>query len=253
MNKITLLSFTLCLGLSASCSTSHDCSLNGECVDKKCTCDVPWKGEKCDVLTIGKAFDSYRNESEASWGGNIVHVNGTYHLFVAQMALSCGLDHWGTNSMIIRASSQNASGPYTFKDVVVQPFAHNPTIRRLPNDEGFVIFFIGGTVSNPWIVVTHTMHPPRCHRHHRWEVQFTLCFLNSSRALTANPYKSDSPRISLQLIWNGDPYVFNFFSIFLHKSLTLIIKAVCDKSQSICTSRWYCDTCVAARLQQKSR
>ena len=51
--------------------------------------------------------------------------------------------------MIIRASSQNASGPYTFKDVVVQPFAHNPTIRRLPNDEGFVIFFIGGTVSKP--------------------------------------------------------------------------------------------------------
>ena len=168
MIKILSLFALICSTAAASCSTSHDCSLNGECVNSKCVCDKPWKNDKCDELIVNDAYDvrfsirihltsqtltlelqAYRNASEASWGGNVVHVNGTYHLFVAQMALSCGLEHWGANSMIIRATSENASGPYAFQDVVVQPFAHNPTIRELPNDKGFVIFFIGGSVSKP--------------------------------------------------------------------------------------------------------
>ena len=40
----------------------------------------------------------YHNLSAASWGGNILYENGTYHLFVAEMVNNCGLDKYGTNS-----------------------------------------------------------------------------------------------------------------------------------------------------------
>ena len=146
---IVITTLAMASSASSSCSTDHDCSLNGNCVNSRCECDKPWIGEACDTLDVKTSFDAYRNQTEASWGGNVVHVNGTYHLFVAQMAYSCGLDHYGTNSQIIRATSTDPQGPYTFRDVVVEPFAHNPTIRELPNDTGFVIFFIGGTKSKP--------------------------------------------------------------------------------------------------------
>ena len=55
----------------------------------------------------------------------------------------------GSNSEIARAESADPAGPFAFKQVVRAPFAHNPTIRRLPKGGGFVIFFIGGNVVPP--------------------------------------------------------------------------------------------------------
>ena len=59
--------------------------------------------------------------------------NGTYHLIVAQMANGCGLDKWGSNSAVVRAESSSPTGPFRYKQTVLRPFAHNPTIRRLPS------------------------------------------------------------------------------------------------------------------------
>lgn len=88
----------------------------------------------------------YHNASAASWGGNVMFEAGRYHLFVTQISQVCGLEKYGSNSEIARAESADPAGPFAFKQVVRAPFAHNPTIRRLPKGGGFVIFFIGGNV-----------------------------------------------------------------------------------------------------------
>jgi hypothetical protein len=76
-------------------------------------------------------------------------ATGTYHLFAAQMTGGCGLEHWGSNSAVVRATGSAAAGPFTFAEVVVPPFAHNPTIRELPNSSGYVLFFIGNGQGTP--------------------------------------------------------------------------------------------------------
>ena len=65
------------------------------------------------------------------------------------MTGSCGLEHWGSNSAVVRATGSAAAGPFTFAEVVVPPFAHNPTIRELPNSSGYVLFFIGDGQGTP--------------------------------------------------------------------------------------------------------
>ena len=69
----------------------------------------------------------YQNDVDASWGGNVVLVDGVYHMFVAEFANSCPLAYWGTNSMIVRAESNSPAGPFTFREVIVNTFSHNPT------------------------------------------------------------------------------------------------------------------------------
>lgn len=134
--------------LTAACETSLDCSLQGDCVSGHCHCDSAFAGSPmCDVMAVSVSEHrngGYRNRTAASWGGNVLWENGKYHLFVAQMTQGCGLQNYGTNSAIVRAESYSAAGPFHLKETVRHPFAHNPTIRRLPNNTGFVIFFIGG-------------------------------------------------------------------------------------------------------------
>ena len=61
----------------------------------------------------------------------------TVHLFCAQMAGECPLGDYGTNSMVVRATSAHGpAGPFEWSEDIILPFAHNPTIRALPNDEG---------------------------------------------------------------------------------------------------------------------
>jgi hypothetical protein len=102
----------------------------------------------CDtlaVLPVARNQSGYHNASAASWGGNVVLQDGVYHLIAAQMTRGCGLEKYGSNSAIVRSTSNSPAGPFVFKQQVQEPFGHNPTIRRLPRGEGFVIFFIGGT------------------------------------------------------------------------------------------------------------
>eukprot|EP01059_Diplonema_ambulator_P033486 TRINITY_DN7026_c0_g1_i1.p1 TRINITY_DN7026_c0_g1~~TRINITY_DN7026_c0_g1_i1.p1 ORF type:complete len:421 (+),score=83.33 TRINITY_DN7026_c0_g1_i1:129-1265(+) len=151
------------------------CSLNGECVDGLCICEPQWEGERCEVLRFERPMvweTGYHVEGNASWGGNAVFEDGVYHLFVAQMVGGCGLEDYGSNSAIVRATSVNVNGPYTFQEYVVLPFAHNPTIRKLPDGSGYVIYFIGGNkatpknctgadaTTTPQATTTHTTNPP---------------------------------------------------------------------------------------------
>lgn len=150
------------------CEDESDCYGNGDCLNERCACDAAWSGsDHCDVLRFNRSethvYSGYHNKTEASWGGNAVYDedSGTYHLFVAQIANGCGLGSYGTNSMVIRAESSDPGGPYTFKQIVVEPFAHNPTVRKLPNKEGYVVFFIGSGDESPSSVVNcSTATPP---------------------------------------------------------------------------------------------
>lgn len=88
----------------------------------------------------------YHNSTAASWGGNVVYQRGKCHLFVAQMTNGCGLEHWGSNSAIIRAEGASLGGTFHYVDTIVAPFGHNPTARLLRNGT-VVVFFIGGSPS----------------------------------------------------------------------------------------------------------
>lgn len=142
------------LGAAGDCDSASPvaCSLNGDCVGGKCVCDPAWSGSAdCDQLSFEEVPQGagYFNSTEASWGGNVVFSDGKYHLFAAQMALGCGLDHWGSNSAIVRAESSSPGGPFEYRETVVPAFAHNPTIRKIPGG-GYALYMIGGTINpNP--------------------------------------------------------------------------------------------------------
>lgn len=139
------------LQCSYACVSSLDCSLNGDCIDSTCMCDPAWSGLDCSALAFLPApvKGGYRNATEASWGGYpIQDAEGTWHLFHAQMLYECSLNTWSTNSVIVRSTSASLSEPFTFQEVILGPFAHNPTIRRAP-DGTYVLFYIGGWETKP--------------------------------------------------------------------------------------------------------
>ena len=125
------------------CSSEWDCSLNGECINSICKCDPGWKNERCDELNLDYLDYSkgYNNETQASWGGNVIFADNKWHLFVAQMKNGCSLDDYSSNSEIIRAESDNPEGPYKYANIVIPAFAHNPTIRITP-EGSYLIYFI---------------------------------------------------------------------------------------------------------------
>eukprot|EP01064_Diplonema_japonicum_P004947 TRINITY_DN1327_c11_g1_i1.p1 TRINITY_DN1327_c11_g1~~TRINITY_DN1327_c11_g1_i1.p1 ORF type:complete len:407 (+),score=69.51 TRINITY_DN1327_c11_g1_i1:115-1335(+) len=141
-----LILFSSLIGMGLACSTTVDCSLNGECVNGACVCDSPWKGPKCEVLDrlptdLSWGFRSpYNGGKTSSWGGSVLKINGTYHMYSSQMENFCGIQWWEPNSKVVHAVSQNPEGPYIFSDVVSLPFTHEPTAVRAPTGE-VVIYF----------------------------------------------------------------------------------------------------------------
>jgi hypothetical protein len=58
------------------------------------------------------------------------------------MTNDCPLLHWTTNSRIDHAVATKINGPFTFKDVAISTFSHNPAPVRL-KDGLYAIFHIG--------------------------------------------------------------------------------------------------------------
>lgn len=165
-----------------ACSSASDCFLNGDCENGLCVCDPAWNGSAvCNVMSfeeldkdnmpgyvrmffvnlllakkVQEDFCShacltlefgcrYYNQSQASWGGfPIENDHGGFDLVHAQMANSCPLGSWKTNSIVglSHSTTGNVEGPYEFAETILPHFAHNPTIRRAPNGT-YVVFFIG--------------------------------------------------------------------------------------------------------------
>uniref|UniRef100_A0A7S4HQM8 EGF-like domain-containing protein n=1 Tax=Odontella aurita TaxID=265563 RepID=A0A7S4HQM8_9STRA len=128
------------------------CSLNGALDDSGiCICDAPWSGSDCSVmdfepLSFPQGYGMTPNVT--TWGGNFIFDGEAYHLYVSRMTNNCTLQAWVTNSRVDHAVSKNIEGPYTFKDVAINTWSHNPAVIALP-DGGFAIFHIGGGNGDP--------------------------------------------------------------------------------------------------------
>jgi hypothetical protein len=150
MLLLLILFYSSHLAISLGCLSSMDCSLLGECLNSKCVCDMGFRGDTCGILDLvpGRTDYGYHNVSEgvgASWGGNSIFFNGEWHAFIAEMTQNCTLNEWGSNSAIIHVvSTKSALGPFRKVGMVFPPFAHNPTVRALPDGTGFVIYMISG-------------------------------------------------------------------------------------------------------------
>ena len=64
------------------------------------------------------------------------------------MANNCSLQHWTTNSRIDHVVSDNVTGPYTWHDVAVNTWAHNPAALDLGNGK-FALVHIGNGAGSP--------------------------------------------------------------------------------------------------------
>ena len=120
---------------SEGCISAVDCSLNGVCSGHSCLCDLPWHGDDCgQLLELPVSFpQGYGQDPRlTSWGASVVSgEQETYHMFVSTMTNNCSLAHWQTNSRVDHAVSENATGPYSWRDVAINTWAHNPQILRL--------------------------------------------------------------------------------------------------------------------------
>eukprot|EP01052_Picozoa_sp_SAG31_P020833 SAG31_NODE_1584_length_7827_cov_2.129788_1_plen_133_part_00 len=75
----------------------QDCSLNGKCDrrDGLCVCYAPWSTAAADPVGCGRLdtlpgpkqgiYGSYPKLGVASWGGNAIRHDSSYHLFVSEV------------------------------------------------------------------------------------------------------------------------------------------------------------------------
>jgi len=141
---------------NGSCVDEYDCSLSGACTAGVCACYPPWTGSlNCEALAFaptpvlrGYPHPLSPGRNETTWGGSIVRdpVGGLYHMFVAEMMNECPLSTWGQNSRCTHASASTPEGPYSFADVSVTNWCHNPHVVVQDNSDGthtWALFHIG--------------------------------------------------------------------------------------------------------------
>lgn len=124
----------------------NNCSLLGACVHAACVCDSGWIGADCsaaDLLPLDVSHGYRPAGNASSWGGRSIAHGGKWHLFASQFVRDCPLSKWLHNSVVVRATSDNAAGPYTLAETVFAPFHHNPTVIGPTPDGYYLLFAIG--------------------------------------------------------------------------------------------------------------
>ena len=156
--------------LTAMCTTTQDCNMNGVCDGKVCKCDSWWTGEKCSQLRLApaKANSGYRTSSganQSSWGGTIVQESTTrYSGFFSEWSRGCGLEYWSPNSRIIRATATAVDGPYVFAEVILPTFYTNPQIKVAT--DGTLLMYVIGQPCNRTADCTNASHSPSAPFHY---------------------------------------------------------------------------------------
>jgi hypothetical protein len=95
----------------------------------------------------------FKMEGYMLWCPSVIKVGKTYHLFASRWPDQYGLAGWINYSEIVRATSDNLYGPYTFQEVVIQKRednwdkarAHNPRIIKA--GDKFVLYYISSANS----------------------------------------------------------------------------------------------------------
>jgi hypothetical protein len=124
-------------------------NLYGQAPDPK-TIEVtsPNKNEFRDAMRPVPKDAVFRMKGYYLWDPSVIKVDDTYHLFTSRWPEAWGAEGW-KRSQVIRATSKNLFGPYTFAGVVLDasthPWAsggiHNPKITKVGNK--FLIYHIG--------------------------------------------------------------------------------------------------------------
>ncbi|GMH80697.1 hypothetical protein TrST_g6054 [Triparma strigata] len=152
MTKLLNVLLAAAVASSSACTTSSDCGLNGDCVDKTCSCDPAWTGDTCTSLNLiplsAEAAEdgAYKHGTSTSWGANVAFCDedNLYHMFVSEMKSNCTLSSWIPNSQITHATSKNISGPYEFRETLFDTFHHNPRLTFDAASGKYLLFMIGG-------------------------------------------------------------------------------------------------------------
>ena len=119
-----------------------------------------------DALQPAVKKGGFKMEGYILWCPSVIKVGNTYHMFASRWPEQYGLGGWTKYSEIVRASSDNLYGPYTFQEVVLQKRegywdndrAHNPKIVK--SGDTFVLYYISSAnetgyayskaITGPW-------------------------------------------------------------------------------------------------------
>jgi len=119
-----------------------------------------------NAILPAKKEDGFKMEGYILWCPSVIKVGDTYQLFASRWPEKYGLAGWTTYSEIVRATSKNLLGPYTFQEVVIQKRegfwdndrAHNPKIVK--SGDTFILYYISSanetgyayskSISGPW-------------------------------------------------------------------------------------------------------
>jgi hypothetical protein len=119
-----------------------------------------------DALQPAVKKGGFKMEGYILWCPSVIKVGNTYHMFASRWPEQYGLSGWTKYSEIVRATSDNLYGPYTFQEVVLQKRegywdndrAHNPKI--LKSGDTFVLYYISSAnetgyayskaITGPW-------------------------------------------------------------------------------------------------------
>eukprot|EP01065_Artemidia_motanka_P028168 TRINITY_DN3340_c2_g1_i1.p1 TRINITY_DN3340_c2_g1~~TRINITY_DN3340_c2_g1_i1.p1 ORF type:complete len:457 (+),score=95.51 TRINITY_DN3340_c2_g1_i1:166-1536(+) len=151
---------------AGGCYRDEDCNMAGRCVGGVCDCDRGWTGPTCGRIKFGPAYRCGSGglcmhgemDNKATWGGEAVQGDdGRWHMYAAMFPNST-LSSWLTDSRVVHAVADNATGPFTAADVALGPRGngkntywdsltqHNPAAQRAP-DGTYLIFYMGNSVS----------------------------------------------------------------------------------------------------------
>lgn len=149
-NRAFLVSaLTLC---AFACTTPADCSLGGTCVASVCVCRPAWRGANCSQLALSPARSglAFHESNTSSWGGSVVRVGSQFWMAVAEMEGHCGLSSWESNSAIrLAVSRAGPEGPFERAQILLPPFAHNPTMHATRNGSLLIAHIGTGVAYHP--------------------------------------------------------------------------------------------------------
>lgn len=134
----------LLLALRTIEGASDECSLNGQHIDGVgCMCTPAWKGQNCTLLNFrpSNPDSGYRQigsqVNRSSWGGGGWYDDaaGVWFMWVSELAGSCGMATWTSNSQTVRASAPDPLGLYTREGVQFPVWTHESEVTRGPAGE----------------------------------------------------------------------------------------------------------------------
>jgi hypothetical protein len=111
----------------------------------------------------------FRMEGCILWCPSVIKVGDTYHLFASRWPAEHAMGGWTRYSEVVRATSTNLFGPYSFQEVVLQKRtnnwdntrAHNPKVIRVGSK--FVLYYID-TANETGIAVADAITGPWARR-----------------------------------------------------------------------------------------